>query len=149
MYCIKHFTETQQFVLTSCLLLYCCHCRHPVWQGPLEGQMYHKACILLHLGVIHQSLQVALGSPHQASSRMEGMLPREETRHPECRLTQDTPAALCQASPHHHLGSSLWATQDCQQLTQGSSPCQIIHQVQLSTHLCPLTQDLQGLQSLL
>lgn len=143
--CYWNSTVCTHFLFLALFL----YCRHPTWQGPLEGQMYHKACIPPHLGVTHQFPQVALGSPHQASSRMEGMLPQEGIRHRECRLTRDTRAALGLASPHHHLVSSLWAIQDCQELTQASSPCQITLQVQVWTHLCPLTQDLQGLQLLL
>lgn len=151
LYCIKHINKTQPFVHLPIPCFIGCHCRHLTWQGPLEGQMYHKAYILQHLGVIPQSLQVALGNLHQDNSPlMEGILHLEEIHHQECHLTQDTQVALCQASPHHHLVSSLWAIQDNhQQLTQGSSLCQIIHQAQAWILLCPLTQELQGLQSLL
>lgn len=108
LYSIKHITETQPFVNLPISCFIDCHCRHPTWQGPLEGQMYHKAHILQRLGVIRQSLQVALGNLHQDNSPlMEGILHLEEIHHQECQLTQDTQAALCQASPRHCLVSSL------------------------------------------
>lgn len=144
--CVKHVIETQPFVHLPVSCFIGCHCRHLTWRGPLEGQMHRKAYILQHLGVILRSLPVALGNlPQDSSPPMEDILHLEGMR----QLTRDTQAAPCQASPRHRLVSSRWAFQDSRQhLTQGSSPCQIIHQAQLWTHLCPLTQELLGLPSL-
>lgn len=150
LYCVEHVIETQLFVHLPVSCFIGCHCRHLTWRGPLEGQMHRKAYILQHLGVILRSLQVALGNlPQDSSPPMEGILHLEGIPRQECQLTRDTQVAPCQASPHHHRVSSLWAFQDNHQhLTQGSSPCRIIRQAQLWTHLCPLTQELLGLPSL-